>query len=155
LGEDLVKDKVDKPYKSNSDLKIYQKYNVDEIIYKIILNGKDSDGKYSLIEMEFPAEKEKEIPLHKHANEDVIIYVIEGDFLIRSANENINAAHGMVLKLEKNREHSYKKIGNNKGKMLALFEPAGFENYLRFILLANIIRSIYYWQRFTDFRQGR
>ena len=35
----------------------------------------------------------------------------------------------MVLKLEKNLEHAYKKVGNNKGKLLVLFEPAGFENY--------------------------
>ena len=131
LDEDNVKPKGNESGGSKSSNKIYLKYEVDEIIYKIILNGKDSDGKYSLIEMEFPAEKEKEIPLHKHANEDVIIYVIEGDFLIKSSNENINAAHGRVLKLEKNKEHSYKKIGNNKGKMLVLFEPAGFENYFR------------------------
>ena len=36
----------------------------------------------------------------------------------------------MVLKLEKNIEHSYKKVGDNMGKLLILFEPTGFENYL-------------------------
>jgi hypothetical protein len=80
LGEDNVKDDVHGSDNSNLTNKIYQIYKVDEIIYKIILNGKQSDGKYSLIEMEFPTEKEKEIPLHKQSKEDVIIYVIEGVF---------------------------------------------------------------------------
>ena len=129
MDEDNIKYKVNESGNSNSSNKVYQKYKVDEIIYKIIINGKDSDGKYSLIEMEFPSEKEKEIPLHKHTKEDVIIYVIEGVFLIKSANENINAIPGTVIRLEKNKEYSYKKVGNNKGKLLVLFEPAGFENY--------------------------
>ena len=129
LDEDNIKYKVNESGNSNSSNKVYQKYKVDEIIYKIIINGKDSDWKYSLIEMEFPSEKEKEIPLHKHTKEDVIIYVIEGVFLIKSANENINAIPGTVIRLEKNKEYSYKKVGNNKGKLLVLFEPAGFENY--------------------------
>ena len=65
LGEDNVKDEVNESGNSNSVNKICQRYKVDDIIYKIILNGKQSDGKCSLIEMEFPSEKEKEIPLHK------------------------------------------------------------------------------------------
>ena len=60
-----------------------------------------------------------------------MIYIIEGEFLIQQENKNINGAPGMVLKLEKNIEHSYKKVGDNMGKLLILFEPAGFENYFR------------------------
>jgi quercetin dioxygenase-like cupin family protein len=115
----------------NNPSKFSQKYNLDEIIYTIILNGKESNGKYSLIQITFPYEKEKEVPLHKHSLEDVIIYVIEGSFIIRYGNENIKSIPGMVLKLEKNIEHSYKKIGPDKGKLLVLFTPAGFENYFR------------------------
>ena len=115
---------------SNSN-QSHKKYMIDEIIYTIILNGKESDGKYSLVEITFPSEKEKEIPLHKHAKEDIMIYIIEGEFLIQQENKNINGVPGMVLKLEKNIEHSYKKVGDDMGKLLILFEPAGFENYFR------------------------
>ena len=109
----------------------YQKYKINEITYTIILNGDYSDGKYSIIEVLFPPEKEKEIPLHKHAFEDVLIYVIEGSFLIHYKNELINGHKGMVLKLEKNIEHSYKKIGHEIGKLLITYTPAGVENYFR------------------------
>jgi quercetin dioxygenase-like cupin family protein len=109
----------------------YQKYKINEITFTIILNGDDSDGKYSIIEVLFPAEKEKEIPLHKHAFEDVLVYVIEGSFLIQYKNELINGHEGMILKLEKNIEHSYKKVGNDTGKLLMTYTPAGVENYFR------------------------
>jgi quercetin dioxygenase-like cupin family protein len=116
---------------NNNSSKFYQKYKLDEIIYTIILNGEENNGKYSLIQMTFPYEMEKEIPLHKHTLEDIIIYVIEGSFIIRYGDENINGIPGMILKLEKNIEHSYKKIGPDKGKLLVLFTPSGFENYFR------------------------
>jgi quercetin dioxygenase-like cupin family protein len=141
LGEDNVKDDVNEPDNYDSVNKICQIYKVDEIIYKIILNGKQSDGKYSLIEIEFPSEKEKEIPLHKQSKEDVIIYVIEGKFSIQKGNENINAISGMVLKLEKNVLHSYKKVGDGKGKLLILFEPSGFENYFRDLNSLSLLSS--------------
>jgi quercetin dioxygenase-like cupin family protein len=115
----------------NINDKLYQKYKIDEITYTIILNGDYSDGKYSIIEVSFPAEKEKEIPLHKHAFEDVLMCVIEGSFLIQYKNELINGYEGMVLKLEKGVEHSYKKVGHEIGKLLMTYTPAGVENYFR------------------------
>jgi hypothetical protein len=57
--------------KSNSSMKnnntnindnLYKKYKINEVTYTIILNGDYSDGKYSIIEVLFPVEKEKEIP---------------------------------------------------------------------------------------------
>jgi quercetin dioxygenase-like cupin family protein len=42
------------------------------------------------------------------------MYVMEGSFLIQYKNELINGSEGMVLKLEKNVEHSYKKVGYGK-----------------------------------------
>jgi quercetin dioxygenase-like cupin family protein len=116
---------------TNINDRLYQKYKINEITYTIIINGDCSDGKYSIIEVLFPAGKEKEIPLHKHAFEDVLIYVIEGSFLIQYKNELINGHKGMVLKLEKGIEHSYKKVGNDTGKLLITYSPAGVENYFR------------------------
>lgn len=127
MGEDDSKD-LSSSNKFNAD---YKKYKIDEIIYKTISNGKDNDGKYSQIEMIFPSEKEIEIPLHRHSKEDITIYIIEGTFLIQYGHKKITGTSGMILKLEKRIEHSYKKVGNNKGKLLVFFTPAGFENCFR------------------------
>jgi quercetin dioxygenase-like cupin family protein len=112
-------------YKPN----FHQKYKLNEIIYTVILRGIDNDNKYSLVEMIFPPDKEKEIPLHKHERENIIMYIIEGTFLIRYGNEEINGIPGMVLKFEKNIAHSYKKVGTKGGKLLMLYAPGGLENY--------------------------
>ena len=71
------------------------------------------------------------MPSHKHTKEDLIVYIIEGTFLIKYGKENMDRIPGTVLKFEKNIYHSYKKIGNDKGKLLILFTPAGLENYFR------------------------
>ena len=106
-------------------------YKIDGIIYRIILNGYQNNGKYSIIQIDFPLNQEKEIYLHKHTKEDVILYVIEGTFLIQYGEKIIDAIPGMVLKLEKNIFHSYRKIGCDIGKLLMIYTPAGFENYFR------------------------
>ena len=106
-------------------------YKIDGIIYRIILNGYQNNGKYSIIQIDFPLNQEKEIYLHKHTKEDIILYVIEGTFLIQYGEKIIDVIPGMVLKLEKNIFHSYRKIGCDIGKLLMIYTPAGFENYFR------------------------
>jgi hypothetical protein len=79
--------------------------------------------------MSFPLENEKGIAMHRHTREDIILYVIEGLFSIKYGNGNIKGMPGMAIKLEKNVEHSYKKVGSGQGRLLMLFSPAGFEKY--------------------------
>jgi len=115
----------------NNTINFYQKYKLDDIIYTILLKGDETHGKFSLIEMSFPSENEKGIAMHKHTREDVIIYVIEGSFLIEYGNGHIKGIPGITIKLEKNIQHSYKKIGSGQGRLLMLFSPAGFEKYFK------------------------
>src|SRR5215217_1530544 len=115
----------------NDTIKFYQKYKIDDIIYTILLKGDETQGKFSLIEMSFPSDKEKGITMHKHTREHVIIYVIEGSFLIEYGNGHIKGIPGISIKLEKNIKHSYKKIGSGQGRLLMLFSPAGFEKYFK------------------------
>jgi hypothetical protein len=67
----------------NKDNKKFQQYIIDGIEYKILLPGKDTQEKYSLVEMLFPSKEEKEVSLHRHSKETVIISIIEGSFLFR------------------------------------------------------------------------
>ena len=107
----------------------FQQYNLEGIDFKIILSGDTTGGKYSLLEIQFSAEKENEIPLHLHSRETLIIYILEGTFSFRYGNEKIDRNQGTVLKFEKDIPHSYKKTGKTLGRLLILFVPAGFENF--------------------------
>ncbi|MGN6615158.1 MAG: cupin domain-containing protein [Candidatus Nitrosocosmicus sp.] len=124
------KDPKDSNY-ANRDKKNFQKFIIDGIEYKIFLSGEDTQEKYSLVEMLFPTEEEKEIPLHRHSKETVIISIIEGTFQFKYGEQNIEGKEEMVFKFEKNIPHSYKKIGKNRGRLVLLFIPGGFENFFK------------------------
>ena len=101
---------------------------------KILVTGDMTNNKYSLIELTFPAGLEQEVALHKHSKEDVTICVIEGKFVFRYGNQELKKGFGKddtPFRLEKNIPHSYKKVGEEKGILLMIFRPAGFENFFR------------------------
>ena len=119
----------------------FQAYNLDGIIFKILLSSNQTNEKYSCIEILFPAGCEKEIPLHSQSKESVIVCVIKGDFLIRHGGENIEGKEGFVMKIEKNIPRSFKKIGENEGLLLVSYIPGGFENFFREIGTEHIENS--------------
>ena len=96
---------------------------------KIILSGEQTGGRYSLIEIHFLGSEDLEVPLHLHNREKLIVYVMEGRFLFKYGKDIIHVQKGKILILEKAIPHTYKKIGNDKGKLLIMFIPSGFENF--------------------------
>lgn len=118
--------------------KSYKQYNLNGINYRILVSGEQTSGKYSIIEGIFPSGEETEIPMHVRSRENVIVYVIEGKFLFRYDQEDINGHEGVVLKFEKNIPLSYKKVDDNEGKLLLLYTPAGFENFFKDLERLNV-----------------
>jgi quercetin dioxygenase-like cupin family protein len=111
--------------------KVNERYNLDGIIYKILVDGNQTNNKYSIVEITFPQGEESEVPLHKHGNEALIMHVIEGSFLFRYGKETLKGTEGTVFKFEKDLGHSYRKMGQDQGKLLVTYIPAGFENFFR------------------------
>ncbi len=97
-------------HSSNDDDRSFQQYDLEGIGFKIVLSGDKTSGKYSLLEIQFSAQKENEIPLHLHSRETLIIYILEGNFSFRYGNEKIDGNQGTVLKFEKDIPHAYKKL---------------------------------------------
>ena len=110
---------------SPQDYKPVEQYNLNGIIYKIIVSGSQTENKYSIIEITFPSDEESEIPLHKHGNESLVMHVIEGNFTFRYGKETIEGNKDTVLKFEKDISHSYRKIGKDQGKLLVTYTPSG------------------------------
>lgn len=122
----------------NKDNEIYSQnyksiehYNLNGILYRIIISGNQTEDKYSIIEITFPAGEESEIPLHKHGNEALVMHVIEGNFSFRYGKETLEGNKDTVLRFEKDVNHSYRKIGKDQGKLLVTYTPAGLENFFR------------------------
>ena len=133
-----MSDRKDGKVFSQDDKKLNDQYDLSGIIYRIFVDGKQTENKYSIVEITFPQGEESEIPLHKHGNEALIMHVIEGSFLFRYGKEILKGKEGTVLKFEKDISHSYKKTGKNQGKLLVTYTPAGFENFFRELGKSNV-----------------
>lgn len=107
----------------------YQIFDLNKMDFRIILSGEQSKGKYSLLEMDFLAEGDQEIPLHIHSKENIIVYVLEGNFIFKYGSHTISSQKEKILVLNKSIPHSYRKIGKNKGSLLIMFIPSGFEHF--------------------------
>jgi quercetin dioxygenase-like cupin family protein len=118
--------------------KLNRQYNLNGIIYKILVSGNQTENKYSIVEITFPQGEESEIPLHKHGNEALIVHVIEGNFLFRYGKETLKGNGDTVLRFDKDKGHSYRKIGNDQGKLLVTYTPGGFENFFKELGLSQV-----------------
>lgn len=120
----------------------FAKCDINGIIFKTIISGEKTRGEYSMVEILFPkGDFENEIPLHIQSKEIVIVYVIKGNFKIRYGQQDISGSEGTILKLEKEISRSFKKMGNNEGKLLVIYIPAGFENFFKDLSSSHIDES--------------
>jgi quercetin dioxygenase-like cupin family protein len=115
----------------SQNYKSIEHYNLNGILYRIIISGNQTENKYSIIEITFPAGEESEIPLHKHGNEALVMHVIEGNFSFRYGKETLEGNKDTVLRFEKDVNHSYRKIGKDQGRLLVTYTPAGLEDFFR------------------------
>ncbi len=121
----------------NDQEKSYQIFNMDLLDFKIVLSGEQTGGRYSLLEIHFLGDEDLEVPLHSHSREKLIVYVMEGKFLFKQGKEIVHAEKEKILILEKDIPHSYRKVGKEKGILLIMFVPGGFENFFTDLGLTN------------------
>lgn len=69
-------------------------------------------------------------PPHILHDADKMIYVIEGKFLLRNGNQNIEGAAGTMVYIPKGVIHNFKNIGTAQGKILVTLTPGGHEDFL-------------------------
>lgn len=91
--------------------------------------GKDTDGRYCMIELY--ATKEGSPPWHVHHREDEAFYVIEGELTISVGNETYKAKTGDYLLAPKDIPHTYTVDSPGHAKILMICTPAGFEDCVR------------------------
>jgi quercetin dioxygenase-like cupin family protein len=109
----------------------FQRFDLEGLNFKIIVDGNNTGGEYSLIEMQFPKGKEREIPLHVHDKENLIVYVLEGEFVFTDGKDETICNTNSVIKLDKDVAHSYRKTVEDNGRLLIMYSPAGFENFFK------------------------
>jgi mannose-6-phosphate isomerase-like protein (cupin superfamily) len=85
----------------------------------------ETNGQFSLIEQLAPPGFAT--PLHKHADEDETMYILEGSYTFFVGDQMIKAAPGAVVYLPKGIAHAFRVEGVVPARLLQLTTPAGIE----------------------------
>lgn len=95
-------------------------------LVELLLGGRDTGGRVALISS--VERKGSEPPLHRHRNEDEIVYVLTGELAFRVNGEWHWVRSGDCLLLPKSIEHGYR-VESEEARLLTLVMPSGLEGY--------------------------
>jgi mannose-6-phosphate isomerase-like protein (cupin superfamily) len=70
-------------------------------------------------------------PLHVHAKEEEMFYVLEGEHIVQCGDQEFNLGPGGVVFLPRGIPHSQRRVVPGEGRLLVLTSPAGFEGFFR------------------------
>ena len=70
-------------------------------------------------------------PLHVHANEDELFYILEGEHVIQCGEDEFRLGPGGTAFLPRGVPHSQRCVEQGVGRLLVLTYPAGFEGFFR------------------------
>lgn len=68
-------------------------------------------------------------PLHVHANEEEVLYVLEGRFRFRLRDAITDAPAGSLMLVPRGVPHTWQNAGDEEGRLLITFAPAGMERF--------------------------
>jgi quercetin dioxygenase-like cupin family protein len=77
-------------------------------------------------------------PRHIHPHQDEWFYVMEGEFLFEVGSDRLTLRHGDSILAPRNLPHAWAFVGNNGGRMLISYTPAGkMEAFFRHMTKSN------------------
>ena len=90
------------------------------------LSGEDTDGRYSLMEIELIGDGP---PQHIHKTEDESIFVLESEIKVMFGERTFQAKTGTFVHIPRGTVHAFCRVDKKNAKLLAMFSPAGFEKF--------------------------
>jgi quercetin dioxygenase-like cupin family protein len=92
--------------------------------YKAV--GRDTDGRYGLVEMTAPAGTPGPPP-HVHETEEEAFYVIEGELTVQIGERTLQAHAGTFALVPRGMVHTFSNPAPRPARVLVIVSPAGFE----------------------------
>jgi quercetin dioxygenase-like cupin family protein len=96
--------------------------------YTLKATRENTGGALALIEASVPAGSGP--PPHVHANEDEAYYVLEGELEVLDGDRTFVARPGSFVFIPRGALHRFRNVGFGHARMLVLFTPAGFDEFL-------------------------
>ena len=95
---------------------------------RFMVSGAQTGGRFALVEHPIRP-KALAAPLHTHADEDEISYVLEGEVGMQIGDRELRAGPGTLVFKPRGVPHAFWNPGEAPARMLELISPAGFERY--------------------------
>jgi len=89
--------------------------------------GRETDGRYTLVEVMDP--EGSEAPLHVHHREDEGFWVLEGELTFRIGQQTLKASPGSFVFGPKGIPHTYR-VDVGPARLLFILSPAGMEGFI-------------------------
>ena len=94
--------------------------------YTVLFAGKDTGGRYSLIDMLVPPNGGP--PLHRHDFEELFT-ILDGEVQFEFRGQKTTAAAGESVNIPANAPHHFTNVSGAPARMLCLCTPPGQEDY--------------------------
>jgi quercetin dioxygenase-like cupin family protein len=95
--------------------------------YSTTLTKADSAGLVGIFDSRVPAGEGP--PLHIHHNEDEVLHVLEGQYEFWLDGATSRGGPGTSIFLPRGLPHSFRVLGEQAGRNLAILTPGGFESF--------------------------
>jgi len=95
---------------------------------RLIARATDTDGRFTVFEQTTPSGWGP--PRHVHANEDEIVYVLDGTYEMSLGDEQRTVSAGGCAILPRGIPHGFRSVGETPGRFVCVVSPGGFEEYL-------------------------
>ena len=94
--------------------------------YTILVSGRDTGGRYTLIDMHVPPGGGP--PPHRHDFEE-LFYVLEGEIEATFRGDTLRLGPGETINIPANAPHSFTNAGSGPARLLCMCTPAGQEEF--------------------------
>jgi quercetin dioxygenase-like cupin family protein len=98
--------------------------------YTILVTGKDTGGRYCLIDMLIPPGGGP--PPHRHDFEEMFT-VLEGEVKVTFRGETLTAHAGDTINVPANAPHAFTNAGDSPSRLLCLCAPAGQDEFFTLV----------------------
>jgi len=91
-----------------------------------LVQGKETGGRLAVVEVH--ERRGNELPRHLHANEDELLYILEGVLKVCVGKKERRVATGTCMFLPRGIEHGYA-LETAEARLLVVLVPAGLEEF--------------------------
>ena len=95
---------------------------------RFMLSGEQTDGRFALVEHPIRP-RALAAPLHTHADEDEISYILEGEVGVQLGERVLRAGPGTLVFKPRGVPHAFWNPGDAPARLLELISPAGLEGH--------------------------